>query len=100
MDSNSLAIAIAAFIAPLVTQLAKKYFGNSEGTDAAFLFFGVSVVIAVVALFLSNGLQFDVSSPEKLAGTVATAIVGVIGLGTVVYNIFKPQLKSLEEPQK
>lgn len=97
--AQTVAFVILGILAAPVTQFVKNAFGNPEGQKAAFVFYGTSFVIALIAIAVTTGFQFDVSSPETFVPQLVNAFLAVIALGTIVYNQFKTQLKTMETPK-
>ena len=95
MTAEQLALFVAGLIAPFLTQLLKKWFGDLEAKPALWVSFGASAALAAVALFLTGGFKIacDLGNPLTCITGIVEAIGVVFGLATVIYKFFmsKPE---------
>ena len=92
VTAEMLALFVAGLFAPYLTQGLKKLFGNVEALPAVWLSFGVSIVVAALALVATGELGWVTPPTDPTQTFVWLAkYVGVIyGLATLVYkNIIK-----------
>ena len=82
MGAQAFAVFVAGLVAPFVIQVIKNYFGQND-KGALWLAFGVSVVIAVVALLVTGELP-SVADPTQLGAAIGV----VFSIATVVYKQF------------
>lgn len=88
VTAELLALFVAGLIAPYLTQLLKILFGNTEGTRALWLSFGVAILISAVALLLTGEMGWVTPPTEPtLAFAWFAKYVGVVyALSTLVYK--------------
>jgi len=93
MTAEQFAIWIAGLLSSPLTQWVKKLFGDIKGWKALWTFFGVSVVLSFLALFLTKEISTRaiLSDPISTIESFLAALVQVIGLATVIYKIFLDQ---------
>lgn len=88
MTAEMFALFVAGVVAPYLTQVLKKFFGDTEGITALWLSFGVSVGISVAALVLTGELGW-VSMPANPTAAIGWFVkyAGVIyALSTLIYK--------------
>jgi len=90
ITGEALALLIAGLVAPYLTQWLKKLFGSLEARPALWLAFGVSAVVAVIALLVTGELGWTLPPGEPIQAVVwfleHTGIV--FALATLVYHQF------------
>jgi len=93
MTAEQLAVWVAGLIASPLTQWVKKTFGDIEGWRALWTFFGVSIVLSLLALLLTTEISITamLTDPIVTMQNFLAALVQVIGLATVIYKIWIDQ---------
>ena len=86
--AEKLAATIAGFIAPILTEVLKRFFGVS-GLVAFFVTVVVSFLVAVAALFASGEIT-------GVGDIYATGMM-VMGIATTVYRLVTEKRKSAEQ---
>lgn len=86
---EGLALMIAGFIAPYLTQVLKRLFGDLESMPALWLSFVVAVVISLVALVITGELGWTTPPSEPVAFVTwfLQFVGGVFGIATLVYKV-------------
>lgn len=86
----ALALAIAGLIAPWLTQLLKKLFGDVEGLAALWATFVVAILVSLVALIITGELGWTAPPSDPVAwGTWFLQFVGgVFTMATLIYKHF------------
>ena len=90
VTGEALALLIAGLVAPYLTQWLKRLFGGLEAKPALWLSFGVSVVIATLALIVTGQLGWTAppGEPVEVISWFAQFAGAVFALATLVYKTF------------
>lgn len=95
ITAEALALLLAGFVAPILAQWLKRFFGDVEALPALWLSFATAVVIAVIALFITGVLGWSAPplDPIGLFSWFGELALAVFGLATLVYKnlIKKPE---------
>ena len=93
VTGEALALLIAGLVAPYLTQWLKGLFGGIEAKPALWLSFGISVVIAALALIVTGQLGWTAppGEPVESISWFVQFAGAVFALATLVYKtIIKP----------
>ena len=96
----ALALVIAGAIAPYLTQVLKKLFGDLEALPALWMSFAVAVLVSFIALTVTGELGWTAPPSEPIAAaTWFLQFVGsVFGMATLVYKLLikRPKPKGVD----
>ncbi len=100
VGGEALALLMAGFVAPYLAQFLKRAFGGLEALPALWVSFGTSVVVALVALFITGELGWTSppAEPVALLTWFSTIAGSVFALATMVYKLkIKPPMPEISE---
>lgn len=94
-------LTLAAALSPFLTALVKRFLGNPEGNAALGVFVAVSVGISVLTLMATGDFNnLSLANPQVVASEIIVMSLKIIGIGTVVFNLFHGAVTQLEGPVK
>ena len=93
--NESVLLVLAGILAPFVTQVVKKLFNNPEDMNAIWVLYGVSFILAALAWLASGKMGTFTGDPINDVAVAGNAIAGAAGWATLVYNLFKTQVKKI-----
>jgi hypothetical protein len=94
--NESVLLVLAGITAPFITQLVKKLFNNNpEDMGAIWVLYGVSFILAALAWLASGKMGTFTGDPINDVAVAGNAIAGAAGWATLVYNLFKTQVKKI-----